>query len=158
MRVIGVVSVVEGGSIGEAFVALGLTAVFATFMLMVARPLLAAFARRSSRSGQLSLEGVAVIVAGLLASAYVTELIGIHAIFGAFLFGAIMPKRTHLTKELTDRIEDFTVVVLLPLFFAVAGLRAEPSAKARARSPSSRGRFPPTPTGRPSRCRSRRSR
>jgi nucleotide-binding universal stress UspA family protein len=60
---------------------------------------------------------------GLLLAAYATEWIGIHSIFGAFIFGTIMPHSSRMTRELTDKIEDFTVVVLLPVFFTVAGLR-----------------------------------
>ena len=61
----------------------------------------------------------------MLLSAYATERIGIHAIFGAFLFGAMLPKRTGMVRELTDKVEDFTVIVLLPVFFLVTGLRTD---------------------------------
>ena len=64
-----------------------------------------------------------LILAGVLFSSFMTQKIGIHSIFGAFLFGAIMPKRSGMTRELTDKVEDFTIIVLLPLFFAVTGLR-----------------------------------
>ena len=80
-------------------------------------------ARRYDSTGHLSVDQVAAIIVGLLLSAYATEWIGIHSIFGAFIFGTIMPHESRMTRELTDKIEDFTIVVLLPVFFAVAGLR-----------------------------------
>jgi Kef-type K+ transport system membrane component KefB len=68
------------------------------------------------------LAGVILLVLG---SAFVTERIGIHALFGAFLMGAIMPKGSRFVRALTDKIEDFTVVFLLPVFFAYTGLRTQ---------------------------------
>ena len=59
----------------------------------------------------------------VLASAYVTEAIGIHALFGAFLLGAVMPKGSAFVRTLTEKLEDFTVVFLLPIFFAYTGLQ-----------------------------------
>jgi Kef-type K+ transport system membrane component KefB len=59
----------------------------------------------------------------VLASAWTTEWIGIHALFGAFLFGAILPKDKGFVHDLTGKLEDFVVVFLLPIFFAYTGLR-----------------------------------
>jgi Kef-type K+ transport system membrane component KefB len=61
----------------------------------------------------------------ILMSAYATEWIGIHALFGAFLLGAIVPHDSLLARELTRRIEDIVVVMLLPVFFAFTGMRTE---------------------------------
>jgi Kef-type K+ transport system membrane component KefB len=61
----------------------------------------------------------------LLLSAFVTELIGIHAIFGAFLFGAIISSEGLVTKDLTHRLEDFVRVLFLPAYFAFTGMRTE---------------------------------
>jgi hypothetical protein len=80
-------------------------------------------AKRHEAVGHLTVDQVAVVVVGLLLCAFTTEWIGVHAIFGAFIFGTIMPQGSRMTHELTDKIEDFTVVVLLPVFFTVAGLR-----------------------------------
>lgn len=120
-----VVGIVENGNASEAARALLLTAVFAAFMFVVVRRLLEAVARRYDSTGRLSVDQVAIVVAGILLSALATEEIGIHAIFGAFIFGAIMPRRSGMTKELTDKVEDFTIVVLLPIFFLVTGLRTD---------------------------------
>jgi Kef-type K+ transport system membrane component KefB len=118
-----VVGIARTGSIAAAGVPLALTGLFAACMLLAGRPLLARLARRSEVTGRLTVDQVAVIVVGLFLSSYFTERIGIHAIFGAFTFGACMPHTSRMTRDLTDRLEDVTVIVLLPAFFAVAGLR-----------------------------------
>ena len=75
------------------------------------------------RQGRLSQKVVAVIFLLVLASAYTTESIGIHALFGAFLMGAMMPKGTRFVRELSEKLEDYTVIFLLPIFFAYTGLQ-----------------------------------
>lgn len=77
------------------------------------------------RKGKLPQFLVAVIYMAVVASALITETIGIHFIFGAFLLGAIMPKNAGLTRELAEKTEDFVLVFLLPLFFAYSGLKTE---------------------------------
>lgn len=76
-------------------------------------------------SGRLSQNLVAVIFALVLGSAAVTDLVGIHSIFGAFMLGAMMPKQAGFVRELTEKIEDFAVVFLLPVYFAYTGLRTQ---------------------------------
>jgi Kef-type K+ transport system membrane component KefB len=88
----GVVGTIENGSLNSALVAFVLTGIFAALMFLVARRVLAMLASRYEARGHLRLNEFALIVAGLLMSAWVTEEIGIHSIFGAFLFGAIMPR------------------------------------------------------------------
>ncbi len=66
---------------------------------------------------------IVAIFAGVLLSAFTTEVIGIALIFGAFVMGAIMPRHAGLTEDVTHRIEDFVVFLLLPLFFCFTGLR-----------------------------------
>jgi nucleotide-binding universal stress UspA family protein len=68
---------------------------------------------------------VAGIYIGVVTSALITEWIGIHFIFGAFLFGAVMPKNAGLTRELAEKTEDFVLVFLLPVFFAYSGLKTQ---------------------------------
>jgi nucleotide-binding universal stress UspA family protein len=62
---------------------------------------------------------------GVVVSALITELIGIHLIFGAFLLGAVMPKNAGLVRELAEKTEDFVLTFLLPVFFAYSGLRTQ---------------------------------
>jgi K+:H+ antiporter len=102
-----------------------LAAVYVLVMYFVVRP----FARRleslHERQGRLGQGVMAVILLMALASACVTEWIGIHALFGAFLMGAMMPKGTRFVREVTEKIEDYTVILLLPIFFAYSGLRTQ---------------------------------
>lgn len=78
-------------------VALGLTAIFTVVMVTVVRRRLGFLQRRYERVGHVSIDMVAIVMAGVLLSAFITERIGIHAIFGAFVFGTIMPKGSRST-------------------------------------------------------------
>jgi Kef-type K+ transport system membrane component KefB/nucleotide-binding universal stress UspA family protein len=120
-----VVSIVRASDLAHA----ALTTVFALayigFVLLVVRPFLARLgARVASREG-LTQNVVAATLVLLLASAWATELIGIHALFGAFLFGAVIPKEGGLAEALAERLQDVAVVLLLPVFFAFSGLRTQ---------------------------------
>jgi len=76
-----------------------------------------------ARAGRLSEGTLALVLLLVLLSALCTEKLGIHLLFGAFLMGAIMPRNKELRLYLFDRLEPITVTLLLPLFFAVTGLR-----------------------------------
>jgi Kef-type K+ transport system membrane component KefB len=65
------------------------------------------------------------VFVGLLSAALITEWIGIHAVFGAFLFGAVIPHDTRVARVLTERLEDLVTILLLPAFFAFIGMRTE---------------------------------
>src|SRR5688572_2360670 len=102
-----------------------LSVCYVLFMLFVVRFFLAKLERVYERQGRLSQGVVAAIILLVLASAWVTEAIGIHALFGAFLMGAIMPKGTSFVRSLAEKLEDYTVIFLLPIFFAYTGLRTQ---------------------------------
>jgi len=68
---------------------------------------------------------VALVLVSVLLSAVATEFIGIHAIFGAFLIGTIIPHDSKVATQVTDRIADIVRVMFLPAFFAFTGLRTE---------------------------------
>jgi nucleotide-binding universal stress UspA family protein len=68
---------------------------------------------------------VAVTFVLLFLSCWATELIGIHALFGAFLMGAIIPREAGFARTLAEKLEDVVVIVLLPTFFALSGLRTQ---------------------------------
>jgi len=119
-----VVSIVRAET-SSSFVTLGLTVVYVGAMLVLVRPLLGRLVRRQELLGKLDRSATTIAFLALLASALVTEAIGIHALFGAFLLGAIVPHDSLLARELTHRIEDFVVVLLLPIFFAFTGLRTQ---------------------------------
>jgi Kef-type K+ transport system membrane component KefB/nucleotide-binding universal stress UspA family protein len=103
----------------------GWAMLYVLVMLLVVRPQLKRLETLYQRRGRLSQGVVATIVCLMLASAWVSEHIGIHALFGAFLMGAIMPKGTAFVRNLSGKFEDFTVIFLLPIFFAYTGLRTQ---------------------------------
>ncbi|MGH3565333.1 MAG: cation:proton antiporter [Pseudonocardia sp.] len=120
-----VVAVAAGGSMSGAALIIALTIAFALVAFLVVRPLLARMVGWYERAGRLTPDMLAVILVGLFLSAWITEEIGVHAIFGAFIFGAIMPRRgaTDLTREILERLEQISLLLLLPVFFVVAGLQ-----------------------------------
>jgi Kef-type K+ transport system membrane component KefB len=120
-----VVSVVHSAGLGSALLITLEAAGFVGFMLFFVRPLLARLGSRVTTRENLTQNVVALTFVLLLASAFVSELIGIHALFGAFLFGTIMPRQGDYAHALAERLEDFVVVALLPLFFAYSGLRTQ---------------------------------
>lgn len=117
-----VVSFVRSTDIRGAIVTTVLALGYVGLMIFVARPALARVTERTKLG--LSQNIVAVVLVGLFVSSFVTELIGIHALFGAFLFGSIVPKGAFV-QALAEKLEDVVVVFLLPLFFAYSGLRTQ---------------------------------
>ncbi|HEY6033569.1 MAG TPA: cation:proton antiporter [Kofleriaceae bacterium] len=115
-----VIAFVRSDGLAQAALTTALAVGFVAAMLLVVRPLLA---RLFARTGALSNDLVAVAVLGALGSAWVSDRIGIHLVFGAFMFGALVPKRDGLAHALADKLEAIVVVVFLPLFFVVSGLR-----------------------------------
>jgi K+:H+ antiporter len=107
----------------ELFVRAGLAILLIVLSFTVMRPLLATLLRRISRHASDSAT-LAVLVAGAAASAAVTETIGLHPIVGGFLFGVIQPREHPVLMRANARLNDFAVVILLPLFFASIGLKA----------------------------------
>jgi Kef-type K+ transport system membrane component KefB len=121
-----VVAVAVGGTMGGVGSILALTVVYGVVMFVVVRPLLARTAQRFRAAGRLTPDVLAVVLVGLLLSAAATEAIGIHAIFGAFVFGAIMPRsEPGLTRTVLERLEQVSLLLFLPVFFVVAGLQVD---------------------------------
>ena len=119
------IAVVRTKSVVGAFPTIVLSLIYIGLMVTVGRWLLEKLVLHYQRLGKLNQLTVAVIYMGVVISALITEFIGIHLIFGAFLFGAVMPKDPHLIKELAEKTEDFVLIFLLPVFFAYSGLRTE---------------------------------
>jgi Kef-type K+ transport system membrane component KefB len=101
------------------------TAGYVGAMLLLVRPALRRLEVYYHHLGRLTDDMLAIALLALLASTWATERLGIHALFGAFLLGAIMPKDSGLVRELTEKLGNVTVVLLLPLFFAATGLRTQ---------------------------------
>lgn len=119
-----VVSVAQSHLAG-AVTTVALTGCYVAAMVFAARPLVARLVRRQEILREVSQGTTALVLVGLLLSALLTESIGIHALFGAFLLGAIIPHESLLAKSLAQRLEDIVVVFLLPAFFAFTGLRTQ---------------------------------
>lgn len=99
------------------------TAVFVLAMLRLVGPALRRALAREAQKEEPAKGAVAAALLLLFASALATEIIGIHALFGAFLAGVVMPRDSGFRRYLADRLERFSSVFLLPLFFAFTGLR-----------------------------------
>jgi Kef-type K+ transport system membrane component KefB len=116
-------AVAVAGSGGEVVRTIALAAVFVGVMVFGTRKLLARASTAFDEAGRVPGVWIVAIFAGVLLSAYATEQIGIALIFGAFVMGAVMPRHAGLTEDVTHRMEDFVVLLLLPLFFCFTGLR-----------------------------------
>jgi len=121
-----VVAIARATSVGGAAFSLGLVLVFIALMLFIIKP------RLPSWLGQPALERpdpskavLAAVIGVVLVSALSTQLIGIHALFGAFLAGIVMPTAGGFRDKLVVRVENLSAVLLLPVFFAFTGLRTQ---------------------------------
>ncbi len=119
-----VVSVARAQAAG-AVVTIAMALGFILLMLAVVRPAMVRLSLVYGNRGRLTQGVMASIFIALLISASATELIGIHAVFGAFALGAVIPHDSGMARELTDRLEDIVIVLLLPAFFAYTGLRTQ---------------------------------
>jgi Kef-type K+ transport system membrane component KefB len=120
-----VVAIVKADSLGGALLTIGLSLLFIAAMLFGVKPLMARIARDRPEGQAGSVGLLATIFAFVFAAALCTEMIGIHALFGAFLAGVCMPPDSGLRQFLRERLETFSSVLLLPLFFAFTGLRTQ---------------------------------
>jgi len=115
-----VVALASGGAPWKVLLAIP----YAAAMFLLVRPLLRQLTRAYREAGQLTPNILATVLALLLLSCYATNWMGLHFIFGAFLFGIIMPREDALAlrEEILERLEQVSVLVLLPLYFVVSGL------------------------------------
>jgi len=119
--VVSVARAQAAGAVATIAMALG----FIALMIVVVRPAMVRLSLVYGNRGRLTQGVMAAIFVALLVSASATELIGIHAVFGAFALGAVIPHDSGMARELTDRLEDIVIVLLLPAFFAYTGLRTQ---------------------------------
>lgn len=104
-----------------AFLAIGGGALYAVAMVFLGRPLFRGFERVTLRDDGVRVETLAVLMLVLAFCAWITDLVGIYSVFGAFVCGAVMP-RGRFSREVVERIEPLTVSLLLPTFFVYSGL------------------------------------
>ena len=110
---------------GRVLVTVAATVAFIFFVLVIARRGAAWLARRQMSQGRTTQQMFATVCVSLLISALVTERIGIHALFGAFLLGAVVPHDSQLARDFREKCEDLVVVLFLPVFFAFTGMRTQ---------------------------------
>ncbi|WDF59357.1 cation:proton antiporter [Flavobacterium sp. KACC 22758] len=120
-----VIAIVKAGSFTSSLYVIGLAILYVIIMLKIVRPFLKRVGDLNSTRESLNKPVVAIFFITLLISAYAAELIGIHALFGAFLAGAIMPENNKFRNIFIEKVEDVAIIVLLPLFFVFTGLRTQ---------------------------------
>ena len=120
------VSGVAAAQPGQAVTTVLLVAAYVVVMFVAVRPLVRWLsARIESAPGPVTATMLAVVMGLMLLSAVATERIGIHALFGAFLFGTFIPHGSRLAEHMHARVQDLVVVLLLPIFFAFTGMRTQ---------------------------------
>ncbi len=120
-----VIAIVKAGSFVSALYTIALAALYVIVMLKLVRPFLKRIGDVNAEKTHLTKSIVAIFFIMLIFSAWATEVIGIHALFGAFMAGAIMPENTKFRDIFIEKVEDIALVLLLPLFFVFTGLRTQ---------------------------------
>ncbi|MDD3322318.1 MAG: cation:proton antiporter [Paludibacter sp.] len=119
------IAIANTGSFVSSLYTIGFSIAYVLVMMLVIRPFLKKIGEIYSNSEVLNKSIVAFLLLILIISSYLTDIIGIHALFGAFLAGVIMPPLTNFRKMIIEKVEDVSVTLLLPLFFVFTGLRTE---------------------------------
>jgi Kef-type K+ transport system membrane component KefB len=120
-----VIAIVKAGSIVNSLFTILLALVYIFVMLKIVKPFLRKLGEIHSSKENLSKHIVAVFIIILFLSSVTTEFIGIHALFGAFFAGVIMPDNARFRSIFVEKLEDVAVVIFLPLFFVFTGLRTQ---------------------------------
>ncbi len=120
-----VIAIVKAGSAESALFTMLLSLLYVLTMIYLVRPFLKRVGDIHSSRENLNKPIVALFFFVLLLSAFATEVIGIHALFGAFMAGAIMPQNEKFRNVFIEKVEDIALVLLLPLFFVFTGLRTQ---------------------------------
>ncbi|MBX3275551.1 MAG: cation:proton antiporter [Sandaracinaceae bacterium] len=120
-----VVSFARAGELGTAVGTSALALALGVAAFVALRPALARLGRRISTGGGMTEGMMAGVLVLVLCAGLLTESLGIHALFGSFVLGTVFPREGGLARALADRLEDLTMVLLLPVFFAYSGLRTD---------------------------------
>ena len=120
-----VIAIAKAGNFISSFYIIGLAIVYVLLMLLVVKPFLKRVGDLYAKKEDIKKPVVAIFFLTLIVSSYLTEIIGIHALFGAFMTGAIMPDISRFRNVFIEKVEDVSVILLLPLFFVFTGLRTE---------------------------------
>jgi len=120
-----VIAIVKAGDFVSSLYTIMLAGAYVLFMLKVLKPVLKRVGDHYSYREGLTKPVVAMFFVVLMFSSYCTEVIGIHALFGAFMAGVIMPANQSFRNIFIEKVEDVSMVLLLPLFFVFTGLRTQ---------------------------------
>jgi Kef-type K+ transport system membrane component KefB len=120
-----VIALVKSGSSFSVLYTIALAVIYVLVMLKVVRPFLERLSAVYDSKEKRRTPIIALFFILLIISSYVTSVIGIHALFGAFMAGVIMPSSFSFRKIVIDKIEDVSIILLLPLFFVITGLRTQ---------------------------------
>ncbi|TGL64023.1 cation:proton antiporter [Leptospira sarikeiensis] len=120
-----VIALVQAGGLLPALLTIILALVYVLFMWKVVQPAMHRAGRIFTNREAFTKMAVALFLLFPIASAWITESIGIHALFGAFLAGVVMPDKPKLRTLLAEKVEDVSTAVFLPLFFALTGIRTQ---------------------------------
>lgn len=120
-----VIAIVKAGSFTSSIYVILMAIAYVFLMIKIVRPFLKRIGDLQASKNNINKPMVAIFFLTLILSAYATEVIGIHALFGAFMAGAIMPENAKFRTLFIEKIEDIALVLLLPLFFVFTGLRTE---------------------------------
>ena len=120
-----VIAIVKAGTFVSSLYIILLAIGYVIVMLFVVKPFLKKIGELYGTKSSLNKPVVAIFFLTLIISSYITEIIGIHALFGAFMTGVIMPDITKFRSLFIEKVEDVSVILLLPLFFVYTGLRTE---------------------------------
>jgi Kef-type K+ transport system membrane component KefB len=120
-----VIALVKSGSSFSVLYTMGLAIVYVLVMLKMVRPFLERLSAVYESKEKRRTPIIALFFILLIISSYITSVIGVHALFGAFMAGVIMPSSFSFRKIVIDKIEDVSIILLLPLFFVITGLRTQ---------------------------------
>ena len=120
-----VIAIVKAGTFASSLYIMAMALTYVLAMLFLVKPFLKKIGDLYAERENLSKPVVAIFLLTLIISSYLTEIIGIHALFGAFMTGAIMPDIAKIRNIFIEKVEDVAVILLLPLFFVFTGLRTE---------------------------------
>lgn len=120
-----IIAIAESGSMVSISYNMLFLVLYMLVMFGVIRPIFKIIGKIYDNSEVINHTLIGVIFILLLLSSYVTELLSMHALFGAFMFGLVMPEDLSFRKIVTDKIEDVSLLLFLPLFFVSSGLHTE---------------------------------
>jgi Kef-type K+ transport system membrane component KefB len=120
-----ITAVIKAQDISGFGLTIGLCIAYVLVMLLIVRPLVRRLILRKAPDGGAPRYLIPALLGGMLASAWVAQVIGIHSLFGAFLFGLMIPVDWAYRRAFVARMEDVAGVLLLPVFFVITGLRTQ---------------------------------